>query len=675
MLLNRLNISSATSTLRGTSDGFVVRQRGRFSSEPKLLQVRAAISDSGAGWFESKVGKVGSYVDKKSHTGHGNEDGEEMVHFKGTAVIIKKLKVLDVVDRIADIQDDASEILGGKHVSVQLISNEFHPKTGKVLVSSEVNIEGWFTIFDPWTAEELSFHLDFAVPRAFGVPGAIIVKNNHPNEFLLVNFSLDLPDKSSAHFITNSWVFNTEHTDGRVFFRNKAYLPSDTPAALQGLRERELQVLRGNGNGERKHGERIYDYDVYNDLGLPDDGPKHARPTLGGSLEFPFPRRMRTGRPPTKTSPDCESRRSKPFYVPSDERFDHVKLSDNKADMVRAGGHAISSKIEAKLMRKADFDSIEEIWKLYAPKEKDIKNVLPGKVDIEYRDQHSLAFVQELTARRADGEKNHPLRFALPQVLQANDKAWQTNEEFAREFLAGFNPIEIKLVTEFPIKSSLNPAEYGDPVSAISSKHIDGHLEGLSIEEALSKKKLFVVDYHDTFFPWVGRINALENSKTYASRTLFFLSSDETLKVLAIELVLPPKSPDGAKIARVFTPPADSSKTNYVWELAKAHAINNEMAVHQSINHFTRCHAVTEPIIIASHRQLSKLHPIHQLMAPHFKHTLEVNSTARMNLLPAGGTIEEIYTPREYIVRMAAAYYRDNWTFSSNALPNDLVKR
>ena len=86
--------------------------------------------------------------------------------------------------------------------------------------------------------------------------------------------------------------------------------------------------------------------------------------------------------------------------------------------MVRAGGHAISSKIEAKLMRKADFDSIEEIWKLYAPKEKDIKNVLPGKVDIEYRDQHSLAFVQELTARRADGEKNHPLRFALPQVLQ-----------------------------------------------------------------------------------------------------------------------------------------------------------------------------------------------------------------------------------------------------------------
>lgn len=89
----------------------------------------------------------------------------------------------------------------------------------------------------------------------------------------------------------------------------------------------------------------------------------------------------------------------------------------------------------------------------------------------------------------------------------------------------------------------------------------------------------------------------------------------------------------------------------------------------------TRCHAVTEPAIIAHHRQLSTMHPIHQLMMPHFKHTIEVNSTARLNLLPAGGTIEEIYTPRIYVVRMAAAWYRDYWTFGSIALPNDLVQR
>ena len=36
---------------------------------------------------------------------------------------------------------------------------------------------------------------------------------------------------------------------------------------------------------------------------------------------------------------------------------------------------------------------------------------------------------------------------------------------------------------EFPLKSSLDPAEFGDPTSAISKQHIEGHLEGLSVEQ------------------------------------------------------------------------------------------------------------------------------------------------------------------------------------------------
>lgn len=82
----------------------------------------------------------------------------------------------------------------------------------------------------------------------------------------------------------------------------QAYLPIDTPPALKELRERELQYLRGNGKGERKESDRIYDYDIYNDLGKPDEDPKLERPNLGGNKVYPFPRRIRTGRAPTKTS-------------------------------------------------------------------------------------------------------------------------------------------------------------------------------------------------------------------------------------------------------------------------------------------------------------------------------------------------------------------------------------
>lgn len=59
--------------------------------------------------------------------------------------------------------------------------------------------------------------------------------------------------------------------------------------------------MRGDGVGERKTFERIYDYDTYNDLGDPDNDPDLARPVLGGSKDLPYPRRCRTGRPSTKT--------------------------------------------------------------------------------------------------------------------------------------------------------------------------------------------------------------------------------------------------------------------------------------------------------------------------------------------------------------------------------------
>ncbi|XP_052192645.1 probable linoleate 9S-lipoxygenase 5 [Diospyros lotus] len=600
-------------------------------------------------------------------------EGAEMEKIKGSVVLMKK-NLLDFSDLVASAADRFDEIRGNK-VSLQLVSAvNGDPENGnRGKVGKPAYLEDWFTKFDPLTAADVAFNITFEWnEEEIGLPGAFIIKNSHHNEFYLRTLTLeDVPGHGRIHFICNSWVYPHQYyKKDRVFFTNQTYLPSKTPSPLRHYREEELKTLRGNGTGKLEEWDRVYDYDLYNDLSEPEKGPKLIRPILGGSTKYPYPRRGRTGRPPAEADPRYESRipllKSLNIYVPRDERFSHLKFSDVLAYGLKSLFQFLLPEVESIIdSAPNEFDKLEDILDLY---EAGIK--LPDWPFLEsIRKNIPSQTLKEIL--RTDGER--AFRFPVPLVIKEDKHAWRTDEEFAREMLAGLNPVVIHSLREFPPSSKLNPKSYNNEGNTKTKENIEKNLEGLTIDEALKENKLFILDYHNVLMPYLRGINKT-STKLYATRTLLFLKSDGTLRPLAIELSLPnPVEDDSGEVSEVYTP-AEHGAEGTIWQLAKAYVAVSDSGYHQLICHWLNTHASIEPFIIATNRNLSVLHPIHKLLHPHFRDTMHVNALARQTLINAGGLLEKTLFPSKYAMEMTAVAYRD-WTFPEQALPADLVKR
>uniref|UniRef100_A0ACD5V9I4 Uncharacterized protein n=1 Tax=Avena sativa TaxID=4498 RepID=A0ACD5V9I4_AVESA len=450
------------------------------------------------------------------------------------------------------------------------------------------------------------------------------------------------------------------------------YLPSKMPRLLVQYREYELNILRGDPTvGAYKEHDRVYGYDYYNDLGEPDRGEKYARPVLGGSQELPYPRRGRTGRDPTQADPKSESRiplKSVEIYVPRDERFGNLKMSDYLGNSLKAITEDILPIIRTNVdTTPKEFDSFQDIYNLYNG-----LLLLPRTPALaEMKKKIPFEFIKSILPVDGDGLLNLP----LPQVIKSYKFAWRTDEEFTREMLAGMNPVCIKRVTEFPVKSTLDYSVYGDQTSKITGDQIHPYLEeGLTVKQALESNRLYILDHHDNFMPFLERINKLEGNYIYASRTLLFLKADGTLKPLAIELSLPHR--DGLQHGAESTvyPPANDGVDGQIWQLAKAYACVNDSAWHQLISHWLNTHAVMEPFVIATNRQLSVVHPVHKLLSPHYRETMNINALARTTLVNAGGLFELTVFPGKYALEMSSVVYK-KWKLTEQGLPDDLVKR
>ncbi|OMO99196.1 Lipoxygenase [Corchorus olitorius] len=347
------------------------------------------------------------------------------------------------------------------------------------------------------------YSVNFDWDEKFGTPGAILVRNSLENtEFYLKSVTLEnVPGRSRIHFVCNSWVYKDEknHSD-RVFFTNK---------------------------------------------------------TLGGNAEFPYPRR----------DPSCESRipllKSLLIYVPRDEKFSFMKLSDFLGYALKLLPQNVFPFFEAFVGDPPkEFASFNEVLNIYG-------------------DQGPLRKASSML----DESLKEFFKYPRPQVIQTDTSAWRTDAEFGREMLAGVNPVVICRLQEFPPTSKLDPKVYGNQNSLIRKEHIERNMCGCTIEETLKDNKLFILDHHDSLMPYLRRINTT-STKLYASRTLLLLTTEGTLKPLAIELSYPhPEADIYGCVSKVYTP-AEGGVEATIWELAKAYIAVNDSGYHQLISHW-----------------------------------------------------------------------------------------
>ncbi|CAN7039925.1 unnamed protein product [Brassica rapa subsp. trilocularis] len=497
--------------------------------------------------------------------------------YTGTKTVIAVVKIRKKMrEKLTERVEHQLELLMkaiGQGMLIQLVSEEIDPETGSGRKSSETPVLGLPKARND--SRYLEFTANFTVPTDFGKPGAILVTNLLSSEICLSEIIIR-EGSDTILFPGNTWIHSrNDNPEGRIIFASQTWLPSKTPAGIKELREKDLTSVRGNGEGERKPHERIYDYDIYNDIGDPRKKDR-VRPILGVP-ERPYPRRCRSGRPLLSADTPFESRGKDKdeFYVPRDEVFEDIKRDTFRAGRFKALFHNLVPSIAAALSNlDIPFTCFSDIDRLYKsdivlrhtePKNKGLGGFIDGILNV--------------------GETL--LRYDTPAVIKWDRFAWLRDNEFGRQALAGVNPVNIELLKELPIRSKLDPAIYGSPESALTEELI-GHEVlhyGMTLEQAFEEKRLFLLDYHDMLLPFVDKINSIKEDprKTYASRTIFFYSKAGALRPLAIELSLPPTPENENKF--VYAHGHDAT-THWIWKLAKAHVCSNDAGVHQLVNHW-----------------------------------------------------------------------------------------
>lgn len=230
---------------------------------------------------------------------------------------------------------------------------------------------------------------------------------------------------------------------------------------------------------------------------------------------------------------------------------------------------------------------------------------------------------------------------------------WFTDRSFCQQRLCGANPVKIRRVRSAGI--------IDDPANcAINASHFGALLDGTTLTTAINTNLVYVCDYAE-LIPAAGSITGQFGETRYltAPIAVFFWTQgpDEppALVPVAIQLERGHDKP-------VFVP------GDQAWRFAKAAVQTADAVVHEVGSHLIRSHAAMEAFPVSAARTFSDDHPLYQLLKPHFRNMLKINSIIGL-LTDEGKVIDQLF-PVDHAAKAALATRQYNdWSFSRVANP------
>jgi len=299
--------------------------------------------------------------------------------------------------------------------------------------------------------------------------------------------------------------------------------------------------------------------------------------------------------------------------------------------------HFIDTKLSPKKQRLARL-MLKKALKKSTPKElavKVLKHELNKTKDIWQPVVSQFDFPSALDAGGVfqgappPGTLNMPTT-GFPGVVPTKDR-WYEDWFLGQQMLQGVAPTLLQLV------SKALPANL-----AVTDEILGNLLGGLTIQQAIENKLLFVVDLNmlDGIQSFKGGSlsvdEAIQEKERYfaAAIGLFFLNKTaEELLPVAIQLGQDPAT------SPVYTP----QDTAPEWAVAKMFFQCGIGQFHQVSVHALRTHLGSEPWEIAVMRNLPSFHPVYKLIKPHMWYTVMISMIARSSLINPAGAFDKFF--------------------------------